>query len=163
MSENRDYYYIAGVICRKYGSSQYLREDAIQEVVMRLWEKTSGDEPIAHLYRIAYLSYVDFIREYFGSNRNKEGRGHKNLLVRLSLEETEEWKSKKRYEYDDNRIQFQQIVGRLDDEDREFLTKYLSGKNLKDLGKELGVSEARASQNLDGIKKALIDFNKDSI
>jgi RNA polymerase sigma factor (sigma-70 family) len=161
MSENRDYYYIAGVICRKYGSSQYLREDAIQEVVMRLWEKTSGDEPIAHLYRMAYFCYVDFMREYFGNKRNPEGRGHKNLLLRLSLEEVKGWE--RRYEFDDNRIQFQQIVGRLDDEDREFLSEYLSGKNLKELGKERGVSEARASQNLDGIKKALISFNKDSI
>lgn len=154
-----NYYDIARIVVSKYSKGRMKPEnqqDAIQHVVMKLWEEdVSLELPFKQLHSIATNKFVDYIRLVHGSTRYKTSytKDHGKEFVAYETNQHETAIN----DLEDYVVAKLSILSALKPIEQEFVEDMFQGLLLKEIGAKRGYSESRAKQVLDAIRDKLLD------
>lgn len=124
----------------KFPWSSVEREDLIQECYLALWEKGFWNSvEIQLLHRICRFACVDRIRKEFRTNQNGR-KFFPPVFVPLNGDSVNLEK------LSNNRISLMQLLSKIDDRNAFVIGKHIDGFTLKEIGKEMGVTESRVCQ-----------------
>jgi RNA polymerase sigma factor (sigma-70 family) len=135
----KDYYTLAKVACYKVNIWENQREDAIQYIVMKLWEDNLPDYLESNtLVTYACNKAKDYLRVVNGRD------GHKTLAAQVSLFP----EHLTNIVYNPEEALHKKIdLDRLPKSAKNMLEEYIvNGKEYKEIGEGMGVSEGRISQ-----------------